>query len=550
MKRLIFFFFIKDCMSEKEGAPSIFLREATGLVRDLDALDVLIIVFSAINLGGILTSGIFEAPYLFPGSNMVAIWFIGLLPAVGYLLVYLTLGLLMPRSGGDYVFVSRVLGPAFGFVWVWIALLYQTTGIGGFAFSLSWSGLSTTLAVLGVIFKSNTFLELSKTVSTIPVGPILSTGFIILAFLITVFGTRVYRKTMKILFIVSTLGLLICLGSLLVSNNSIFSSNLKAYLPEGVDYSTIIKLAKQNGYSPVGDVFVQNLMAGLAIAWVSYTGFWNMVYVGGEVRNFRKTLPTIMLFSLFGTALFSAFTSFLAQNTFGYDFIGAFQYLYFNAPSYYPLSIPPTGLFLLVSIVQNPIFVLFVSISLMIWNFMFLPIYFLIYSRAFFAVAFDRLFPSKLAEVNERFNSPINALIVTALVIEVYNLAYWVWGPMAAMVNFSIAFPIAFALTGLSAVLLPFLKKSYFDQLPSSLKTKILGIPLVSIAGAWMMVFSLILASAAAFSLPGAFYGIGIAVILTISAYTSGFLIYYFIKWYRAREGIDITLAFKEIPPE
>ncbi|MGB9896195.1 MAG: hypothetical protein ACPLN2_09890, partial [Thermoproteota archaeon] len=203
-----------------------------------------------------------------------------------------------------------------------------------------------------------------------------------------------------------------------------------------------------------------------------------------------------------------------------------------------------------VSIVQNPIFVLFVSISLMIWSFMFLPIYFLIYSRAFFAVAFDRLFPSKLAEVDERFNSPINALIVTALVIEVYNLAYWIWGPMAAMVNFSIAFPIAFALTGLSAVLLPFLKKSYFDQLPSSLKTKILGIPLVSIAGIWMIIFSLILASAAAFSLPGVFYGIGIAVILTISAYTSGFLLYYFIRWYRAREGIDITLAFKEIPPE
>ncbi|MEM0235603.1 MAG: APC family permease [Thermofilum sp.] len=528
----------------------MFLREATGLVRDLDALDVLIIVLSAINLGGILTSGIFEAPYLFPGSDMVAIWFIGLLPAIGYLLVYLTFGLLMPRSGGDYVFVSRILGPVFGFVWVWIALLYQTTGIGGFAFGLSWSGLSTTLAVLGTILGNRSLLELGKIVSTVPVGPLISTGFIILAFLITVFGTRVYRRIMKLLFVVSALGLLISLAALLISSKSIFLSNLNAYLPAGVDYDTIVKVAIRSGYSPTGVALLQNLMAGLAIAWVSYTGFWNMVYVGGEVKNFKKTMPTIMLFTLLGTAVFSALTSFLAQKTFGYEFIGAIQYLYFQAPSYYPLPVPPTGLFLLVLIIQNPIFVLFVSISLMIWSFMFLPIYFLIYSRAFFAVAFDRLFPSKLAEVNEKFNSPINALVVTALVVELYTLAYWAWGPMAAMVNFSIAFPIAFAITGLSAALLPFIKKSYFDQLPSSLKAKILHIPLVSIAGIWMMVFSLILASAAALSLPGAFYGIGIAVILTVTAYTSGFLLYYFVKWYRAKEGIDITLAFKEIPPE
>ena len=537
-------------MTEKSKASGVFLREATGLVRDLDTADVLIIVLSAINLGGIITSGIFGAPYLFPGSSMTAIWFVGLLPAIGYLTVYMVFGLLMPRSGGDYVFVGRVLGPALGFVWAWIALLYQTTGIAGFAFSLSWSSLSTTLAVLGTTLRNESLLELARTVSTSPIGPLISTGFVILAFLITVFGVRLYRRIMKILFAISAIGLGVAVVFLLISNTSLFSSTLGAYLPSGIDYRTVIESARQSGYSPVGDALIQNLMAGLVIAWVSYTGFWNMVYVGGEVRNFKRTMPLIMLSTLIFTAGFSALASFAAESVFGYEFSGAIQYLYYQVPSYYPLPVPPSGQFLLSTIIQNPVLMVFVNVAMMVWSFMFLPIYFLIYSRAFFALAFDRLFPSKIAEVDERFNSPIYALIVTAIIIEVYTLIYWAWGPMLAMVNFSIAFPLAFALTGVSAVLLPFKKKSYFDMLPSVLKTRVARIPIVTLAGAWMVVVSLILAAGAAFSLPGEFYGIGTALILTACAYASGFLLYQLIKWYRSKEGIDITLAFKEIPPE
>ena len=47
----------------------------------------------------------------------------------------------------------------------------------------------------------------------------------------------------------------------------------------------------------------------------------------------------------------------------------------------------------------------------------------------------------------------------------------------------------------------------------------------------------------AEFAVPG--------VLLVISVYVGSALYYAFVKWYRRnRQGIDITLAFKQIPPE
>ena len=54
-------------------------------------------------------------PFAFPGASMPLSVLISLIPAVILGGVYILFGIMLPRSGGDYVFNSRALHPAVGF---------------------------------------------------------------------------------------------------------------------------------------------------------------------------------------------------------------------------------------------------------------------------------------------------------------------------------------------------------------------------------------------------------------------------------------------------
>src|SRR5919202_1436286 len=84
-----------ESTSERGTAPELFTRNATGLVRELSAFD-------AFNL------------------------------------VYLYFTTLMPRSGGDYVWVSRTLHPSLGFIVNFsLTFVFLTWGAFNFTFMLS-----------------------------------------------------------------------------------------------------------------------------------------------------------------------------------------------------------------------------------------------------------------------------------------------------------------------------------------------------------------------------------------------------------------------------
>src|SRR5256714_5219608 len=104
------------------GAPQDFnfTRNATGLVREVSMWDALIMNTLGMNVavGSVLL--LQQAPAIFPGGNMVLSVVIGtLLMAFTLLWVYSEFAAAMPRSGGDYVFVSRALHPFLGWLLSW-----------------------------------------------------------------------------------------------------------------------------------------------------------------------------------------------------------------------------------------------------------------------------------------------------------------------------------------------------------------------------------------------------------------------------------------------
>src|SRR5487761_989233 len=101
-------------MQEKRNTPSIFTRNATGLVKSISATDVF--VFTLMVAGPIIfiPLGAITLPAAYEGVNPYLLMLLILLIVVPFAYNIVCLTSMMPRTGGDYVFGSRVLHPAWG----------------------------------------------------------------------------------------------------------------------------------------------------------------------------------------------------------------------------------------------------------------------------------------------------------------------------------------------------------------------------------------------------------------------------------------------------
>src|ERR671917_571581 len=93
----------------------LFQRKATGLLRGWSVWDAFIYATFSINL---ITLGLFilsYAPFVPDGALIPAIILAGLY-LIFQAVTYAALIAVMPRAGGDYVWMSRILGGGVGFV--------------------------------------------------------------------------------------------------------------------------------------------------------------------------------------------------------------------------------------------------------------------------------------------------------------------------------------------------------------------------------------------------------------------------------------------------
>src|SRR5260221_14787712 len=93
------------------AAGGLFTRKASGLVREIGLRDALAVNASAISFGGLIVVFI-SALASFQQADLtwpIIVGFVLLLPMT---VEYGQLASTMPRSGGDYVFLGRMLHPA------------------------------------------------------------------------------------------------------------------------------------------------------------------------------------------------------------------------------------------------------------------------------------------------------------------------------------------------------------------------------------------------------------------------------------------------------
>src|SRR6202040_4304151 len=138
----------------------LFVRNSTGLVRSASAVDATIFnaVISA-PIGSTLAWSIFFTLVAFPGADPVGVLVITLIINVPVLIMFALLGASMPRVGGDYVWVSRVLSPPLALISNLCMIMGGLLGAAFFAKFFSVLALGPVLNALGDIFNNSHLVD-------------------------------------------------------------------------------------------------------------------------------------------------------------------------------------------------------------------------------------------------------------------------------------------------------------------------------------------------------------------------------------------------------
>jgi APA family basic amino acid/polyamine antiporter len=522
-------------MTEK---PKVFVREATGLVKGFSSWQSF-----AFNFGGIVTvvglSTLFVSFNFLPGANIVIALLIFLPILLSYFVVDTQLGVAMPRSGGDYVFSSRLLHPSIGLMASFMAVFLLVLNPAIFSDLIISSYVPGFLSAIGMSAQASAFAMLSTRI-------ILDSILIAISFALIIIPIRHYAKLQTVLMILSIMGAILIPVALLALGHNGFVSAFNA--KSNVNYSAVINQAISLGYKPTFS-WLNTILAIPGLGFFLITNW--PVAVGGELKNVRRSVPIGVIGAGMAAWFIFLVTAILYYNVLGNDFAASIAYLTVNSPAHVPFG----GQTLLTSILQyiygtNPVTFL-IAISLIAAAFLVIPQSLIVATRHIFAWSFDNIAPRKLSEVSESLHTPVWIAIILWIISEfILFVELYASTAIGIYLNAAIAVPIAYAPSLFGAMLFTRRRKELFNTAPALTKYKFGPVYAITILGAIAGVgFLLIPAFAAAFPQVGSPVTPDNIAFL-IGVFLFGLVVYYSAKFYRKRQGIDIDLAFRQIPPE
>jgi amino acid transporter len=527
-----------------------FARKATGLVRQAGALDVFVYNVNFINIAiGVAFMFLFMPNGSYPGVNIYISTILCTLFVLPTSLVYAMFAAAMPRSGGEYVYASRAISPLFGFAASWNYTIWCFFYIGVPAAFLGKYGISALFRPLGVYFNAPSLIDLGNWFST-PIGTAL-TGTVLIALFawVFVYGVNTYMKIQNYCFLIASIGLVAILIVL-------FQHTPADSIPAFNHYAQTFTHSP-NTYGAIVKNLGANAVSGGAYSWhgtlVSMTWPFTVLgfsiasaYIGGEIKG----ATSAQILGMPGSLLYSAFwlllLSWATLHAFGFDFLGNLGAV---TPGNVNLAFTPVFSELATILTGHLWLILLIGISFALWTYAWLPIYILTATRNLLAWALDGLLPKRFADVNEATHSPLFAIVFSSLLGVVFLWIYAYNATFATITGFFGQVCGTFVLTSIAAIAFPYTQKDIFKASPVA--WRIGGVPVLSILGALSLIGMLVIAWAfvndpqSGISLSQPFM-----LEVNIAVFVTGFIFYLLVRTIRARQGMDISLAFKEIPPE
>ena len=278
-------------MATAAAKPEIFTRKSSGLVRVMSPYSAFI--YNILTMGLIFPWTYLWAPGALPGGRLVWGILLAMIFEIPIALTYVWLSTALPRSGGDYVFQSRVFGGGVGFsivmsgfvIWIlqWVALsgwLLSYLGFASLFLGLGGTMGNPTLTSIGVWF-------------TTPWGIIIvSILNALLAMLLLVSGFKNYVKFQYVMWYATLLSFGIMLYLFFTATPESFAQKLDAFVVASGGapnfYETAIGAAKAANIdlNPPFSLLATLLVAPIAwtsLQWATYSAQQN-----GEIKGARS----------------------------------------------------------------------------------------------------------------------------------------------------------------------------------------------------------------------------------------------------------------------
>jgi basic amino acid/polyamine antiporter, APA family len=525
---------------------ALFVRKATGLVRGWSVRDAFIYAAFSINL---VTLGFWifsSGPFIPDGSLLWAVLLGG-----AYLtlqgITYASLIAAMPRAGGDYVWISRVLGGSVGFVlaitgwwfilWLWVPIyanILNVEVLGPLSAIIGWDSAVTFWAGDDGVFVASIITAL------------LASFFIGL-------GIRTYARVQKICFYGGVIGLAILALLLLVNSKTSFISNFNQESSDlfGVTGAYEKTLAAgTDGFDPqsLGSFALGGTL--LLIPMLAFFNLWSNwgATLYGEVRgasDFRKNIYA-MAGALVATTITAVILFLLFSKTFGWEWYNAANNAYWAGTS--PTGAWPYPGLLAASFFGSPVLqFLFVAI-LSLWFFGWVGTVFLSSTRVIFAAAFDRVLPESVAKVSPS-GVPYVALLLM-LVPSIGLSALYAYNDdfVTYTLDATLVIAVTFLGSAIAAAVLPWRRPEIYNASPIA-KYRVAGIPLITFAA---LAFTAFLVFCLYKWLQDDVYAVndGGSLIFMGCLYALAIAIYVGSRIYRRRQGMDLKMVYGEIPAE
>ena len=209
---------------------------------------------------GVFTSTGFQAISLHDPLTILFCWIVGGVIALCGAACYAELGTLMPKAGGEYVYLREAYHPALGFMSGWV--------------SLTW-GFSAAIATSAILF--------AKYVGTLAPGIADPTSVKIVAIALILamtamhsFDAKIGGRVQEVFTILKVALIVVFIAAGFISGNG--------------DWSHFERQA--GGYD---NILTKDFAISLMYVSFAYSGWNAAAYIAGEVENPHKTLPRSLL---------------------------------------------------------------------------------------------------------------------------------------------------------------------------------------------------------------------------------------------------------------
>jgi APA family basic amino acid/polyamine antiporter len=469
---------------------------------------------------------------------------------LGFSYAYGLLTAAIPRTGGDYTLISRIIHPAAGVVAGICQAVAAFLSVAFFGIAFVTTGLSPGLVSWGLIDDHPRLVSWGTTLATSHGWQIgIGSAMIIAAALIYVGGWHYTVRIQFWLFVTTITGVLIALITGLVTSHQHFiddfNSFAQPYTHSGDSYGGVIAKAQDGGIVTNAPFSFSNTIPIVAVlaGFVIYTYF--STYIGGELRR-GGTVGTAHRMAAAGIiqTIGLLICVLIVFNTYGKSFLTA---AYAGGmPDEVPA--PPYYFFLTGVILNSGIVAFIIALTYCAFWPLQTSVALLSPNRMFFAFSFDGILPKSVASVTKR-HTPLVAVALSSA----FSIAALVWAVQASdffqvLVYATLIQLVAMTLVGITAMIFPWRRPELYRASVSN--RTILGIPVVSIAGAAATVSGILLYiifihyTSLGFSNTGKFVTFAVGTVgVALLFYIGAFL-------YRRSQGTDLNLVYVEIPPE